>query len=120
MAASILDLDRFSLQLTVWFKPSDLPKFWSAFKPIFDVVAAEPELLYFEVFEDPAEPGKISWIENWDMPPQKFLTEFMPSRMEHYKPYMEATEPLFVKPRQFTVMKRVGAPYVVQKDGNVK
>ncbi len=44
----------------------------------------------------------------------------MPSRMEHYKPYMEATEPLFVKPRQFTVMKRVGAPYVVQKDGNVK
>lgn len=74
MAASVPDLDRFSLQLTVWFNPSDLPKFWSAFKPIFDVVAAEPQLLYFEVFEDPAEPGKISWIENWDMPPQKFLT----------------------------------------------
>ncbi|KAK5175339.1 uncharacterized protein LTR77_000477 [Saxophila tyrrhenica] len=114
------DLERFSMQVTVYFAPSDLPKFWEAFKPIFDVVVNEPKIVYFEVFEDPAEPGKVSWIENWDGSPKWFMTEFMPSRMEYYKPYLEATEPLFVKPREFSIKKRVGLPYVVQKEGNLK
>ena len=36
-----------------------------------------------------------------------------------YKPYLEATEPLFAKPREIKILKRLGAPYVVQKSQNV-
>ena len=28
-----------------------------------------------------------------------------------YVPYLEATEPMWVKPREFKVLKRWGAPY---------
>ena len=66
-------LDRFSMHVTVYFKPEDLPTFWSTFKPVFDACKTEKELLYFEVFEDPTEPGKMTWIENWEGSPQWFF-----------------------------------------------
>ena len=67
------DIDRFSLQLTVFIKPEDVPAFFDAFRPVFDKVSAEPECLYFEVFQDPGNPGTISWIENWNMSPEMFM-----------------------------------------------
>jgi hypothetical protein len=39
---------------------------------------------------------------------------------EYYKPYLEATDPLVVKPRQFTIFKRFGGSLVVQKEANLK
>lgn len=67
-------LEQFSAHVTVYFKPEDLPKFWAAMEPIFHKVAEEPECLYFEIFEDPAEPGKLTWIENWAGSPQWWAT----------------------------------------------
>lgn len=74
MDPSLAGLDRFSAHLTFYFNPSDLPKFWAALKPIYDIIAQEPELVYFDVFEDPSEPGKIFWIENWEGTPQWAFT----------------------------------------------
>lgn len=37
---------------------------------------------------------------------------------EYYKDYFAITEPLFVKPREFKMLRRVGAPYVVSKPQN--
>ena len=73
MDTELPTLDRFSLQVTVYFRPDDLPTFWEAFKPVFDKVWAEPEIVHFEVFEDPNEPGKLSWVENWDKSPEWFM-----------------------------------------------
>jgi hypothetical protein len=39
---------------------------------------------------------------------------------EYYKPYFEATEPMFVKPREFKILKRVGQPYIFSKPENLK
>lgn len=66
----IPDLTAFSLHVTVHIAEDNLPAFFKAMKPVFDRVAAEPECLYFEIFQDPAEPGKISWVENWNASPQ--------------------------------------------------
>lgn len=52
------DLDRFSLHVTVYIDPSNVPKFYEAFKTAFDAVRGEEVLLYFEVYEDPTEPGQ--------------------------------------------------------------
>lgn len=80
MSLQLPDLPSFSLQVTVYFKPEDVPKFYEAMKPVFEKVTAEPECLYFEMFEDPSEPGKISWIENWAKSPHWVLT--VPTRLD--------------------------------------
>lgn len=37
---------------------------------------------------------------------------------EYYKEYFAITEPLFVKPREFKIMKRVGKSFLLAKDSN--
>lgn len=54
-----------SLQVTIWLSPENVPKFFEALLPVYEKVIAEPECTFFEYYEDPAEPGKISWVENW-------------------------------------------------------
>lgn len=73
MDVQVPDIDRFSLQVTVYFKDEDIPKFFAAFKTVFDQVSTEPDLVYFEVFQDTGDPGKISWIENWNKSPEWFF-----------------------------------------------
>ena len=73
MAFQLPDIDAFSLQVTVYFKPEDVSRFFDAFRPTFDKVSAEPECLYFEVFQSVEDPGTISWIENWSKSPDWFM-----------------------------------------------
>lgn len=54
-----------SLQVTVWISPENVPKFFEALRPVYEKVIAEPECTFFEYYEDPEEPGRISWVENW-------------------------------------------------------
>lgn len=35
---------------------------------------------------------------------------------EYYKPYLAATEPLFVKPREYKLYSRLGKPFYTAKD----
>lgn len=39
---------------------------------------------------------------------------------EYYKPYMEATEPLWIKPREFTFFNRMPAGWIKAKPENMK
>ena len=55
----------FSLHITIYISPDDLPKFWEAFQPVYDKVIAEPECTFFEVYQSPEDPGTLSWVENW-------------------------------------------------------
>lgn len=55
----------FSLHVTVYIAPEDVPKFMEAYKPVFDMVIGEPECVFFEVYQSPEDPGTISWVENW-------------------------------------------------------
>lgn len=63
--SEVLPLQSFSLQVTVHIKPEDLDAFHKAMNPVFETVCNEPELLYFEIFQDPDSPGTLSWVENW-------------------------------------------------------
>lgn len=54
-----------SLQITVHISPENVPKFFEAFKSIYEKVIAEPDCTFFEVYQSPEEPGTISWVENW-------------------------------------------------------
>lgn len=98
-----------SLHVTVHVAPRDVDRFFAAFKPVFNKIIAEPECLMFEVYRDPREPGKISWVEDWSKSPLWFRTEQMTK--DYYKEYLAITEPLFVKPRESQFLERLGPLY---------
>lgn len=55
----------FSLHVTVHIAVEDLPAFFEVFDPLVENVKKEKELLFMEVFQDPAELGTLSWVESW-------------------------------------------------------
>ncbi|KAI0105196.1 hypothetical protein F4776DRAFT_668723 [Hypoxylon sp. NC0597] len=102
-----------SLHVTVHIAPENVERFLVAFKAVFDVVAAEPECLFFEVYKSVEEPGKISWVENWSKDVQ-WLMEHQLTK-PYYKEYFDLTEPMFLKPREARVLEPVGPGFSMIK-----
>jgi quinol monooxygenase YgiN len=73
MAIPVPNLDGFSLHVTIYIDADNVPKFFEAMNTVFDKVSQEPELLYFEIFQDPENAGTISWVENWAKSPETFF-----------------------------------------------
>ncbi|KAL4780398.1 hypothetical protein BJX76DRAFT_360893 [Aspergillus varians] len=105
-----------SVHGTVTIAPENLPKFMEAFQPLYDQVAAEPECTFFEVFQQPDNPGVISWVENWTRPAEWLMQNQLPK--DYYRSYFAVTEAMYVKPREIRIFKRLGAPFVMTKRGN--
>jgi len=63
----------FSLHVTVHVSPKDSEAFLAALKPVYELVAAEPECTYFEVFHSKDEPGVFHWIENYTQTKEWFM-----------------------------------------------
>ncbi|KAI0902915.1 hypothetical protein F4823DRAFT_569219 [Ustulina deusta] len=98
-----------SLHVTVYIAPENVGPFFAAFKPVFDKVVAEQECLFFEVYQSPQEPGKISWVEDWSTSPEWFLQNQI--TQHYYKEYLAITEPMFVKPREGQFFERLSPEY---------
>ena len=56
----------FSFHVKITVAPENAEKFLAALKPVFEKLAAEPECTYFEVFQDPENPGTFRFVENWN------------------------------------------------------
>lgn len=54
-----------SLHVKVTIDPSNVDQFLEHCKPVVGAVTAEPECTYFEIFQDPTNPGSLKYIENW-------------------------------------------------------
>ncbi|KAJ5625118.1 hypothetical protein N7510_001427 [Penicillium lagena] len=103
----------FSLHLTIYIDPQNVNKFFEHFKPVYDAVVAEPECRFFEVYQSPEDPGTLHWVEDWVASTEWFMSTQMAK--DYYKDYLAATEPMFVKPREFKIYTRLGAPYYTAK-----
>jgi hypothetical protein len=64
------DIDGFSVHVTIFVAPENVDKLLAAFKPVFELVSAEEECIFFEMYQDPASPGTLSWVENWYIEPR--------------------------------------------------
>jgi quinol monooxygenase YgiN len=69
-APAFPDLESFSVHMTVFVAPENVDKLLEAFKPIFELVSAEDDCIFFELYQDPASPGTLSWVENWYVKPR--------------------------------------------------
>jgi quinol monooxygenase YgiN len=65
---AVMALETSSLHVDIWVDPTKLTLFLAEFQKVFDLVTAEPECSFFEVFQDPDEPGHLRWVENWNAP----------------------------------------------------
>lgn len=76
--STLPSLEAFTRYNTVYIDPAKIDDFWAAFKPVFETTAATPECVYLEAFEDPAVPGKVTWVANWNASPQWVMTVTLP------------------------------------------
>ncbi|KAI4253867.1 MAG: hypothetical protein L6R42_007413 [Xanthoria sp. 1 TBL-2021] len=94
-----------SLHVSIHIHPSNRAAFLEHFKPCFEAVRAEKECTFFEVFSDPEDEGHLCWVENWSRGRDWFMT--VQITKDYYKPYLAATEPMFVKPREIKFYDRM-------------
>jgi quinol monooxygenase YgiN len=125
-----------SLQVTVTIAPENVSKFLELFQSVYEKVIAEPECTFFEVYHSPENPGVLSWVENWYLLLSFFLLwllltdAYVVTRTqsiewlfqnqfskEYYKEYLETTEPMFLKPREAKILKRL-SPFIMVKKTN--
>jgi len=88
-----------SLEGTVTIAPENVTKFFEILRPVYENVISEPECTFFEVFIDPDQPGVIHWVEGWAKDKAWLLSTQL--QKDYYKPYLAATEPMFIKDRKF-------------------
>jgi hypothetical protein len=55
-------------------KPENVDAFLEALKPAYDAVIAEPENVFFQVFQNPQNPGEFKFIENWNGSVEWFMS----------------------------------------------
>ncbi|KAK4694663.1 hypothetical protein P7C71_g2952, partial [Lecanoromycetidae sp. Uapishka_2] len=106
-----------SLHVDIWVAPENVDKFLQALKPAYDLVTAEPECTFFEVYHAADSPGHFRWVENWSKDKEWFMKHQITK--EYYEPYFEATEPLFIKPREFKMFDRLPAGWTRAKKENM-
>ncbi|KAL1612776.1 hypothetical protein SLS60_001005 [Paraconiothyrium brasiliense] len=110
---------RISLHVTFHIDPSKISAFFTALKPAYDAVTAEPECVFFEVYQSPDTPGKIKFVENWNASVEWLMNVQIPK--EYYKEYQETTKPMWVKPIEWEIFERMpGNEWVAVKDAMLK
>ncbi|KIY69087.1 hypothetical protein CYLTODRAFT_442885 [Cylindrobasidium torrendii FP15055 ss-10] len=96
------------LDVNIFIAPSDLQAFWEALEPAYQAVIAEKECTQFEisVSEDKEKDEvTIHFVESWAASLEWLTT--VQSRKPYYKPYLEATEKMFKRPREGKIFKRL-------------
>lgn len=63
-----------SLHVNITIDPENVDKFLGYLKPAYDGVCAEPECVYFEVFQDPEKPGRFRFVEHWNCTKEWFMS----------------------------------------------
>ncbi|GAW27250.1 putative dimeric alpha-beta barrel protein [Rosellinia necatrix] len=76
---------------------------------VYERSVSEPLCLSFEVYQKPEEPGRIRWIEDWDMSAEQFFLEQLSK--DYYIPYLEATRHMFLEPYTYEFYERLAPEF---------
>ena len=85
--------------------PTNIDKFLTALRPLWNAVCREPECLFFEVLHDSKETGTFRFIEVWSKDSTWFFEH--QAKKPYYKPFFEVAEPLMLD-RVIKSWERVG------------
>ncbi|KAF2224418.1 hypothetical protein BDZ85DRAFT_260930 [Elsinoe ampelina] len=108
----------FTLFVNVTVKPDQVDEFLKHFYEAFEKVSAEPECLSFEVFRYQDEPNHFKWVENWGKSKEWFFEHQITK--PYMKPYIEATDHLFIGEKKLEILERFGGEWARSKEGVYK
>ncbi|KAL4886837.1 hypothetical protein BJY04DRAFT_212810 [Aspergillus karnatakaensis] len=103
-----------SIHMTVFIKPETVERFWDLFRPVLAKIKEEPDLLFFEAYQSPDEPGVISWVENWSKPKDWLLANQV--NKPYYNEYRALTGEFYTKPMEIKIYERVGPEFTYVKE----
>ncbi|KAI9655389.1 MAG: hypothetical protein M1821_005537 [Bathelium mastoideum] len=105
-----------SLHVTVTIDPRNEAAFLEALKPTFDAVSGESENTFFEVYKNSDKPGQFKLVENWNAS-KEWLIEVQLQK-EYYKPYADATKPMWIEPLKLEFYDRLAPVFRSVKPEN--
>ena len=95
-----------TLFVTLHIKPYLIDDFKAAHRPVWAACAAEPECLLFDVFQDPAQPGRFRFVEVWSKDRKWF--EEIQFRKPYYATLWEKSRPTWEKEIEIEWFEREG------------
>ncbi|KAF2211332.1 hypothetical protein CERZMDRAFT_98642 [Cercospora zeae-maydis SCOH1-5] len=95
-----------TLFITMKIKPDKIEEWKEAHKPVWAATASEPEQLFFDLFEDPTDPGTFRFIEVWSKDREWFEKEQFTK--DYYKTLWPKSQPLWREPVQVEYYERSG------------
>lgn len=112
-----------TLFVDFFIDPNRIEEFKEAHRPVWAACAKEPECLLFDVFQDPAEPGRFRFVEVWSKDREYGMINVVSyfrnadgfrwfEKYQLTKPYYETlwekSEPTYLKERQISWFEREG------------
>jgi quinol monooxygenase YgiN len=86
------------LHVAIQVAPKDVPAFLEALKPCWQACVNEPECLFFDVTQDPENPGSFRFVEAWSKGKEWFIKHQITK--PYYAPYLAITQPMWVGERE--------------------
>ncbi|KAJ7666009.1 hypothetical protein DFH06DRAFT_906295, partial [Mycena polygramma] len=95
-----------TLFVTFHVRPSMIDEWLAAHRPVWDLVAAEPTLLLFDVFQLPESPGTFRLVEVWDMTREAFERDQLTK--PYYETLWERSRPTWEREFEMEYFERFG------------
>ncbi|PYH43336.1 putative quinol monooxygenase [Aspergillus saccharolyticus JOP 1030-1] len=105
-----------SLQVRVWVAEEDVDKYFAALGSVFYKIARESACTLFEVYQSQENQGEILIIKNWNASKEWVLNVAM--KRPYLAEYHAITEPMFLKPKEVTIVDRKAGNFSVVKTNN--
>ncbi|GIZ48729.1 hypothetical protein CKM354_001177900 [Cercospora kikuchii] len=104
-----------TLFVTMKIKPDRIEEWKEAHRPVWAATAAEPEQIFFDLFEDPKDPGTFRFIEVWSKDREWFEKEQFTK--DYYKTLWPKSEPTWREPVQVEYYERSGDGLMTYRQG---
>ncbi|KAM3414352.1 hypothetical protein BST61_g10998 [Cercospora zeina] len=95
-----------TLFITMKIQPDKIEEWKEAHRPVWAAIALEPEQIFFDLFEDPSDPGTFRFIEVWSKDREWFEKEQFTK--DYYKKLWPKSQPLWREPVQVEFYERSG------------
>lgn len=96
------------LQISIYIAKEDVDTYLAALRPCWELVTAEPECFYFDLFQttDPTDAGVVIFnlVEVWNAT-LEWMTDIQ-AKKTYYEPYLKITTPLWKKDREAKVSQQ--------------
>lgn len=103
-----------TLFVTFHIKPDRIDEFKAAHRPVWAACAEEPECLFFDVFQDPKQPGLFRFVEVWSKSREWFETEQLTK--PYYEKLWPKSKPTWEKEAVIEYFEREGEGSIFRKE----